>query len=198
MRDDMIKKTQRVFLLLVIASLAVACGTAVTPVMTESEAVATQVVLVPTKRLIPPTMTPEPPTPTPTDEPTMTPEPPTATPTDEPTPTEEPAQVPSGDADNGQVLFNEISPLTGFSCAICHNVDVPEQIIGPSMLNIKDIAETRVEGLSAYEYLHESIINPNDYVVEGFVAGVMPQNWSDAFDESQIEDIIAYLFTLED
>ena len=65
------------------------------------------------------------------------------------------------------------------------------------MLNIKDVAGTRVDGLSAIEYVHESIVNPNEYVVEGFVAGVMPQNWSDAFDESQIDDIIAYLWTLE-
>ena len=197
MREDMIKKTLRALLLLVIVSLAVACGTAVTPVLNQSQAVATKVVVVPTKRLIPPTMTPLPPTATPTDEPTMTPEPPTATPTDEPTPTEEPVQAPTGDADNGKILFNEISPLTGLSCAICHNVAVPEQIIGPSMLNIKDVAGTRVDGLSAIEYVHESIVNPNEYVVEGFVAGVMPQNWSDAFDESQIDDIIAYLWTLE-
>lgn len=196
MRENMIKKTQRALLLLVFASLAAACGTAVTPVLNEAQAVATKVIVVPTERILP-SATPILPTATPTDEPTMTPEPPIATPTDEPTPTEEPVQAPSGDADNGKILFNEISPQTGFSCAICHNVAVPEQIIGPSMLNIKDVAGTRVEGLSAYEYLHESIVNPNEFVVEGFVAGVMPQNWSDAFDESQIDDIIAYLLTLE-
>lgn len=196
MRDNMIKRFQRAILFLVIASLAVACGTAVTPVLNQSEAEATKVIIVPTKRSLP-TVTPQPPTATPTDEPTATPEPPTATPTDEPTPTQVPVQAPTGDADNGKVLFNEIAPMTGFSCAICHNVDVPTQIIGPSMLNIKETAKTRVAGQSVEEYLYNSIVHPNDYVVDGFAPGVMPLNWNDAFDEAQIDDIIAYLLTLE-
>ena len=197
MRENMIKRTQRAILLFVIASLAVACGTAVTPVFDESDAVATKVVIVPTKRVISPTMTPQPPTAIPTNEPTVTPDLPTATPTDEPTPTQVPTQAPKGDADNGKVLFNEIVPMTGFSCAICHNVDVPAQIIGPSMLNIKETAKTRVAGQSVIEYLHTSIVKPDEYIVEGFVGGVMPQTWGDVYSESQIDDIIAYLLTLE-
>jgi len=197
MRENMIKRFQRSILFLVIASLAVACGTAVTPVFDESDAVATKVVIVPTKRTILPTQTPEPPTATPTDEPTVTPEPPTATPTDEPTATQVPVQAPSGDAENGKVLFNEISPQTGFSCAICHNVAIDAPILGPSMLNIKETAKTRVAGLSVEEYLYESIINPNDYIVDGFAPGVMPLNWGDAYNDDQINDIIAYLLTLE-
>lgn len=198
----MIKNTQRAVLLLLIASFAVACGTAVTPVfeVSDDEPVVEEnvaIVVVPTQTAVPPTATPEPPIATPTDELTVTPEPPTATQTDEPTPAEEPVQIPAGDPDNGKVLFNEISPQTGFSCAICHNVAVPGQIIGPSMLNIKDIAETRVDGETAEEYLYNSILNPDEYIVEGFVGSVMPQTWGDVFSDSDIDDIIAYLMTLE-
>jgi mono/diheme cytochrome c family protein len=196
MREDMINKIQRAVLFVLVMGLVVACGTAVAPIYDESDAVATKVIIVPTKRIIEPTMTSLPPTATPTDEPTMTPVPPT--PTDEPTavPTEVP-QVPAGDADNGKVLFNEISSVTGFSCAICHNVDIDAPIIGPTMLNIKDVAGSRVEGETAEEYLYNSILNPNDYIVDGFGPSIMPLTWGDVYSEDEINDIVAYLMTLE-
>ena len=195
-----------VFLLLLTVSVA-ACGTAATPVFEapDEEAVveasddAVEVAMQPTE-------TPMPPTATPTDEPTVEP---TAVPTEEPTvePTEEPTQevamdpivrlVASRDPAAGEVLFNQMYPETGFACATCHHVDVPENLIGPSLLGIPDIALTRVEGLSAERYLYESIVHPNDYLVEGFVANVMPQTWGDVMSDTEIYDIIAYLLTLE-
>ena len=193
----MIKKIQRTVLFVLVMSLAVACGSAVAPIYDESDAVATKVIIVPTKRIIEPTMTSLPPTATPTNEPTVTPEPPT--PTDEPTalPTEVP-QVSAGDVDNGMVLFNEISSVTGFSCAICHNVAIDAPILGPTMLNIKDVAGSRVAGQSAEEYLYNSIVNPNDYIVDGFGPSIMPLTWGDVYSEDEINDIVAYILTLED
>jgi cytochrome c2/predicted small lipoprotein YifL len=204
---DMMKQFLRaVFLLLLTVSVA-ACGTAATPVFEapDEEAVveagedAVEVAVQPTE-------TPLPPTATPTDEPTVEP---TAVPTEEPTvePTEEPTQevaadpivrlVASRDPAAGEVLFNQMYPETGFACVTCHHVAVPENLIGPSLLGIPDTAATRVEGLSAERYLYESIVHPNDYLVEGFVANVMPQTWGDVMSDTEIYDIIAYLLTLE-
>jgi hypothetical protein len=44
-------------------------------------------------------------------------------------------------------------------------------------------------------YLHDSIANPNAYVVEGY-ADIMPKIWGKVFTEAQIDDIISYLLTL--
>jgi cytochrome c2 len=162
-----------------------------------------QVAAQPTDTPVPPTDTPEPTdvpstdvpptdTPEPTEViPTDTLEPTTAPPTNTPEAAEpvDPASV--GDPANGAQLF------VNNGCGGCHNVDNDAVLVGPSLLNIKDRAGSRVEGQTAVEYLHNSIVNPNDYIVEGFAAGVMVQTFGDTLSEQQINDLIAYLLTLE-
>lgn len=194
------------------ALLVAACGTVATPEWA-AEAQETRAALAVTsdyETSIAPTATPLPPTSTPTSIP------PTATPTSEPpTPTTEPATftpVPTveateeasvaagaaeGDAANGQVLFTTFYEQTNFACATCHYVDQEGQLIGPGLLNISVHAETRVEGESAYEYIHNSIVHPSAYVVEGYPDGLMPQVYGEIFTEEEINDIIAYLYTLK-
>jgi mono/diheme cytochrome c family protein len=197
----------------VIALTASACGTIATPEFSE-EAKGTQATLAvtaehltaiaPTATLtftpLPPTETPVPPTNTPLP-PTETPIP-TEAPTETPAPTEPPAEsagggdVLTGDPANGQVLFNEFRAEVNFSCALCHFVDQETQLIGPGLLNVSVRAETRVAGESAAEYIHNSIANPSAYVVEGYPDMLMPQIYAQVFTEEQIQDLIAYLFTL--
>jgi hypothetical protein len=55
----------------------------------------------------------------------------------------------------------------------------------------------RVPGKSAAEYLRECITNPNAYVVKGFPAGIMYQNFIDVLAEEEINHLVAYLLTLE-
>lgn len=151
----------------------------------------------PTDTPVPPTDTPEPTAVPPTD----TPEPTEALPTDTPEPTDIPVtNTPEassvdptsiGDPENGQQLF------TANACVGCHNIEVDAVLVGPSLLNVKDRAGERVEGQTAVEYIRNSIINPNDYLVEGFPAGQMPQTYGTTLSEQQINDLIAYLFTLE-
>lgn len=199
-------KLLRAILLLSIAGLAVACGTQATPVyeapdeeaIAEASAAAAQnadtgaVAVVPTETPIPPT---------PTEEPTATPtEEPTAIPTEEPTaaPADPIARlVASRDPAAGEALFNEVFAETGFACATCHHVDILDTLIGPGLVNIKDTAATRIEGMSAERYIYDSIINPNDYIVEGFTENVMPQNWHEVLTDTQIYEIMAYLMTLD-
>lgn len=200
----MTRSSIRVLVIVGIALIVVACGTAARPVFEEpeeeivAEAVddgETVVAVVPTATSIPPTATPEPPTATPTEEATAT-------------PTEEPTSAPSDpivrlvsirDAENGQELFNTVYADAGTrSCATCHLVDVPDKLLGPSMLGIPERAGTRVEGQVAERYLYNSIVNPNEYIVEDYPENLMPTNWHDILSDTEIYDIIAYLMTLHE
>lgn len=146
------------------------------------------------------------PTATSTDIPTVTTAP-TDVSTEEPTlmpePTQETASSPldrlieSRDPAEGEILFNTLQDATGFACSTCHRDDSEQQLIGPGLLNVKDRAPNRVEGQSTSEYLYNSIIKPNEYIVDGFTAGVMPANWSDVYSDSELFSIVAYLLTLE-
>jgi len=71
-------------------------------------------------------------------------------------------------------------------------------LIGPGMLNILERAEARVEGQTAAQYLFTSIVNPDDYVVEGFSDELMPEIWDDLYSTLEIAHIMAYLATLDE
>lgn len=142
----------------------------------------------PTETSVPPTATDVPPTSTPAPElPTETPVPAT----EEPAAADIPDPESIGDPANGQTLF------VNNACSGCHNVASEDTLVGPGLLNVKYRAGQRVEGMSAVDYIHTSIVDPNAYVVEGFPAGVMVQTYGSTLSEDQINDIIAYLLTLE-
>lgn len=108
--------------------------------------------------------------------------------------------VANADPANGQNLFNTVNS-SGFACAGCHNANSEARLIGPGLYNVPVRAATRVEGEVAQRYIYNSILHPNDYIVEGdpaYQTGLMPQNYSDVFSDDQVYDIIAYLMTLQD
>jgi cytochrome c551/c552 len=96
----------------------------------------------------------------------------------------------TGNADNGETLFN------GQGCGGCHSVADDSVRVGPSLKNIANTAATRVEGMSAVEYLHQSIVEPDAHVVEGFNEGMMPSYAQ--LPESDANDLVAYLMTLDE
>jgi cytochrome c2 len=81
-------------------------------------------------------------------------------------------------------------------CASCHSTSSTVVIVGPSLAGIPERAAERVDGQSAQEYLRISILNPSDYVVEGF-ADVMQKNFADVISSRELDALIAYLMTLE-
>ncbi|MEJ2210449.1 MAG: c-type cytochrome [Anaerolineae bacterium] len=98
-----------------------------------------------------------------------------------------------GDAQAGEQIFNGgASP----PCSSCHSLQPGQTLVGPSLAGIADLAGQLVPGESAEQYLHESIVDPNAYVVEGFQPGVMPSNYGTQLSEQQINDLVAYLMTL--
>ena len=105
------------------------------------------------------------------------------------------AMLEAADANNGATLFTLFQPSVGFACSTCHLVDSDSRLIGPGLLDITTVAETRVEGMSGLEYIYQSLVAPNDYVVTDYPAELMPQ-WAEVYTEEELFDIIAYLLTL--
>ena len=95
--------------------------------------------------------------------------------------------LPKGDPERGAQLFNTAG------CVGCHSQKKGERMVGPSFYNLWDIAATRVPGLSAREYLYQSIVDPNAYIVEGYQAGLMQQNYAALLSPQQMADILAWI-----
>jgi mono/diheme cytochrome c family protein len=109
-------------------------------------------------------------------------------------------ELPEGDPVNGEALTNSLA------CTACH-ILAPT---GPSWLakdgepGVATHAEQRITqpeyngaATTPEQYLFESIVNPNVYVVPGYAAGIMPQAYASQLTDQDMADIIAYLLTLK-
>jgi sulfur-oxidizing protein SoxX len=102
-----------------------------------------------------------------------------------------------GNAEAGQVLFNQTLIKDAPGCATCHSVEPDKILVGPSLAGVATRAASRVPGVTAPEYLRDSIANPDNYVVAGFQSGVMYQKWKQTLTSAELDDLVAYLLTLE-
>lgn len=103
-----------------------------------------------------------------------------------------------GNVANGQKLFAQavIGPNSAPGCITCHSLDAGVAMTGPSQYDVALRAAGRVPGLSAEEYIRQSIVEPNAYLVEGYDAGVMYQTYGAELSEQEINDLVAYMLTL--
>lgn len=99
-----------------------------------------------------------------------------------------PAEAAAGDPANGETLF------VNLGCIGCHSLD-GTPATGPTMQGIAEEVAEEFEGVDPAAYLHESIVQPGAFVVEGFADGIMPA-YTD-LSESDLNDLVAYLLTLE-
>lgn len=97
------------------------------------------------------------------------------------------------DAEAGEDLF--FSSRAG--CSVCHSVQPGVQLVGPNLAGVATRAETRVPGMSAEEYLHQSIVEPGAFVVEGYPAGQMLDNFAETLSMEEIDSLVNYLLTLD-
>jgi mono/diheme cytochrome c family protein len=97
----------------------------------------------------------------------------------------------------GEKLFAQTVIGAQAGCITCHSLDAGVVIVGPSMAGIASRAGSTVAGQSADDYLHDSILHPDAYLVEGFPAGTMPQVWGDELTDEQVDQLVAYLLTLK-
>lgn len=104
-----------------------------------------------------------------------------------------------GNAESGKKLYNSktLGPKSAEGCVTCHNYDESEGEAdkAPYTAGTGTRAETRVAGMSAEEYIIESIMTPNAYVVEDYKEGDMYQEWGKDLSEQQFADLVAYLLT---
>jgi cytochrome c551/c552 len=110
---------------------------------------------------------------------------------------EDVAEIPEGNAAAGETLFAQTLVGTQAGCITCHSLEPGITMVGPSLANIGADAGSRVSGQSAEDYLWQSIENPNDYLVEGFSAGLMPAALADELSAQEKSDLVAYLLTLK-
>jgi cytochrome c2 len=109
----------------------------------------------------------------------------------------EPAGI--GDVANGERLFKEpiIGSASAPGCITCHSLEPGVVIVGPSQSDVGRRAETAVPGMSAEEYLRQSIVEPNAHIAEGYVEGLMYQNFGVELTNTQINDLVAFMLTLK-
>ena len=134
-------------------------------------------------------------TPTPTAAPPPTP---TVTPKPEPgllgpTP---PSEVANGEGGEG-AAGPGLTVFINAGCTACHMIDgVPEAVgeIGPNLSAVASSAGSRVDGLTAEQYLRQSVSEPSEFLVDDYdnlmPAGLVP-------DQADFDNLIAYLLTLE-
>jgi mono/diheme cytochrome c family protein len=97
----------------------------------------------------------------------------------------ETATAPAGDPAAGEQLF-------AANCSFCHGA---QNGTGPALTGMGERAATRIPGMSAADYIHQSIVDPSAYVVSGFPDNVMPKNFGDKFSAQEISDLVAYILT---
>ena len=104
-----------------------------------------------------------------------------------------------GNAANGEELYKKtvIGSASAPGCITCHSLEAEVTLIGPSHATIGAEADGRVTGLTAEEYLRQSILDPNANVTEGFVAGVMYPNYGNELTEQEITDLVVFMLTLK-
>ncbi len=180
--------------------------TAIAPTATPTSA--------PTETPIPPTATPVPPTAT-SVPPTETPIPPTAAAAATEAPAAQhdehaapddnakaiEAALAAGNVENGMAVFTaqHTTASGNWACSTCHSVS-PDgaRIIGPGLWNVSIHGPGHVEGQTAVDYIHQSIVDPSAYIVPEYPDNLMPKDWGTVLTEQELNDVIAYLLTLHD
>lgn len=85
--------------------------------------------------------------------------------------------------------------ITQYGCPACHTLTAvgAAGLVGPNLDGIGARAGEAVAGLSAEDYLRQSITDPNAHVVEGFQPGVMPQDFGQRMTPEELTTLVNFL-----
>lgn len=84
-------------------------------------------------------------------------------------------------------------------CKACHTItNLSTGVGGPSLDGLGSRAGDTVAGMTAEDYIRSSIIDPAAFILEDFTTLVMPDNFGDILTADEIEDLIAFLLSLEE
>ncbi len=113
-----------------------------------------------------------------------------------PAPTNTPRPVQGEDAED--IILNS-------GCGSCHKIGTLGEAhkVGPDLSNIGNIAAERIEGMTAEEYIYQSIVDPNAYIVTDCpntpcLANIMPRDYTSRLSPGQIDIMVAYLLEQTD
>ena len=109
-----------------------------------------------------------------------------------------PVQV-TGGAESDDPVVRGQAVFESSGCVGCHTIEgISTGSVGPNLTHIGTEAATRVTGVSAEDYIKQSIIDPNAFVAPQCPTGpcpsnVMPQDFGTKLTEQQINDLVAFL-----
>jgi cytochrome c553 len=105
----------------------------------------------------------------------------------------------AGSATNGEALYKQttIGSASAPGCITCHSLEEDVTLVGPSHAGMGLRAETGASGLSAAEFLEQSIVEPDAVLTEGFSPGVMYRNYGNELTDQEIADLVAFLESLQ-
>jgi cytochrome c oxidase subunit 2 len=94
------------------------------------------------------------------------------------------SEAPAGDAAAGKQIFTTSAQPP---CASCHTLAEANATgtVGPDLDQV-------LQGKDA-AFIHESIVNPEAEIAQGFTGGIMPATYSDQLDDQQLADLVAFL-----
>lgn len=102
-----------------------------------------------------------------------------------------------GDIADGEELFD--TPIEGvphnLACSSCHTLEGTDTVHAPDLVGISERAAQRIEGMSAEEYLRQSILDPFAFRVPGDWSAPMPHRYGEVLSEDDVNDLIAFLLT---
>ena len=98
----------------------------------------------------------------------------------------------AGDPAAGKQIF-DTGGASGIPCATCHTLD-GSTLVGPSLQGIAERAGTRERGLSAEDYIRQSIKTPSAFLVPGY-GDLMNKTYAVTLSEQDIDNLITFLMT---
>lgn len=108
-----------------------------------------------------------------------------------------------GDPERGKAIYDNRAPSERgelLGCAGCHTgasqgpaTELTWSAFFNERINVPSLADYTFE-----RYIVESIVRANDYIVPGWNAGVMPQNFGNRMSIQDLADVTAYLATYGD
>ena len=101
--------------------------------------------------------------------------------------------IDEGITTTGWDLFEERVVGATPGCVTCHSLDEGVVLVGPSLFGLANRAANRVPGLAAEDYVRQSIVDPDAFVVPGFDAGQMQDDWDELLSAQQIDSLVTAL-----
>jgi cytochrome c oxidase subunit II len=78
-------------------------------------------------------------------------------------------------------------------CATCHTLD-GSRLVGPSFKGISERAGETIPGLSAEDYIRQSIEEPSIHIVDGYQDSMYKQ-YGQVLNQDDIDGLVAFLMT---